>query len=405
MNSRLSFLAVTRKWVNCYQFGFRPTHSASNAVLDLVENITESWRDCRVLSALTLVLEGAYDNALHPHLVQERLKLNFLADLLQISISFLSFRPFFTTDGDHNSDISHIQKGVPQESSLSSLLFALYMNTFMQKLQKIPGVLARAYANDIPLSTSSRSAEVNALKLENYMHDADDWASERGMTIPKQKTELMHFSREQAPTAMPHVNWGDIVIRSTIASTYFGAWLDPKLNWEQHVKCVVQKPYYRLSSLRNVCHIFWGVTLETMRKFYVGGVLPVLDYAAICCANITERRLFKLSKIQRRAALMISGALPTSSCAVLNVEGSLLPFPLHFPKRVINALCPRQKSRNDNIAARWVEIRNIRNATSPLQPALLWLSIVESPALCELETIPPICPPWEIGDFCECFEA
>lgn len=46
------------------------------------------------------------------------------------------------------SDTFHIQKGV-----LSPLLFTLYMNIFLDKMQGIPGLVVRAYDDDILHST------------------------------------------------------------------------------------------------------------------------------------------------------------------------------------------------------------------------------------------------------------
>lgn len=110
INSRLSFLAVNRKGINDFQFGFRPFHSASDAVLDYVENVKQSWRDSRILSALALDLEGAYDNILHEPFVNELTRFNCPSDLLQILVHFLSSRTFYTTDRVHKSNIFYSKK-------------------------------------------------------------------------------------------------------------------------------------------------------------------------------------------------------------------------------------------------------------------------------------------------------
>lgn len=101
------------------------------------------------LSAIALDLEGTYDNILHESFVREFVRLNSPSDLLQILAGFLKRTTFFTTDGVHKSDTYHIQKGVPQGFSLSAFLFSLYMTMFLRKVQEVPVMVARAYADDI----------------------------------------------------------------------------------------------------------------------------------------------------------------------------------------------------------------------------------------------------------------
>lgn len=80
--------------------------------------------------------------------------------------------------------------------------------------------------------------------------------------------------------------------------------------------------------------MFWGLPPGTMRLYYIGAVLPVLCYAAICWSTVTQGELDGLPRIQRRALLLITGAMETTPTSALEVESQIAPFDLYIQNQL-----------------------------------------------------------------------
>lgn len=124
----------------------------------------------------TLGIEGAYDNISHGLLVDRLRQRVFDSSILAWISSFLSTRPLYTTDGVSTNRKHWLNKCAPQGSSLSPILFSLYIDNLLVKLNEQPGQRVKAHADDIPILTSSTSVTSEQLRK--------DWKTrERGETV------------------------------------------------------------------------------------------------------------------------------------------------------------------------------------------------------------------------------
>lgn len=103
--------------------------------------------------------------------------------------------------------------------------------------------------------------------------------------------------------------------------------------------------------------MYWALSEATMRKFYIGAEQPLIHYASLAWVGIAPGQLRKLSKLQLRAALMITGGMFSTSYAALEVESDLLPFSLHFRRGAKLETFQLRQINRINQVSRWLVLR------------------------------------------------
>lgn len=91
-----------------------------------------------------------------------------------------------------NNKKFRIRKGVPQGSTISPLLFDIFMDDLVNYLKDLPGkeridpineILC--YADDVAILFKGK------FKLDLIIKNLEDWSSRNGMTINKRKSGIM----------------------------------------------------------------------------------------------------------------------------------------------------------------------------------------------------------------------
>ena len=111
------------------QFGFRKNSSTSHAISNIYEKLTKNFDagiyNCCIFLDLTKAFDTVNDDVL-----QHKMKnfYGFQGLALKLIQSYLSSRKQYTKMENCMSDLTKIEYGVPQGSSLGPLLFLLYIN-------------------------------------------------------------------------------------------------------------------------------------------------------------------------------------------------------------------------------------------------------------------------------------
>lgn len=108
---------------------------------------------------------------------------------------FLSRRPFRIINGDRQSDRFWLEKGVPQGLWISPLLFSVYINTLLEKLNSVAGI--RAQAHDVMVLATSPSTIRSCAMLGEALKEWELWGQNNQMKFAHQKTELVHFGKPE----------------------------------------------------------------------------------------------------------------------------------------------------------------------------------------------------------------
>ena len=95
-------------------------------------------------------------------------------------------------DGEIMTNSVTIYTGVPQGSSVSSILFLVYINKLFKSHSNL-SVKMPSYMDDIAILASSKSSKENCLTLQNAAKKLIEWRSNHHIEFDMNKTELIHF--------------------------------------------------------------------------------------------------------------------------------------------------------------------------------------------------------------------
>jgi len=110
------------------QFGFRPQHSITAKLVNIITNITNNLNLRHKTATVLLDIEKAFDRVWHDGIIYKLIKMKVPHQIINMVKSFLKNRTFQVKIGDKCSATRSIQAGVPQGSCLSPFLFSFFIN-------------------------------------------------------------------------------------------------------------------------------------------------------------------------------------------------------------------------------------------------------------------------------------
>ena len=126
----------------------------------------------------------------------------------------------------------------------------------------------------------------------------------------KQAPELL-FSRKTSSKPNPSSNFSDNPVHQVQLQKHLGLLLDPKLSFDEHIQCILNKTRKIIGLVRKLQAIIPRAALLTIYKSFLR---PHFDYGdVIYDRTFNEPFQNKLESVQYNAALAITGAVRSSS--------------------------------------------------------------------------------------------
>ena len=124
--NQLSHLLEKENILFKHQFGFRKNYSTEQAILELTDNLKMKIDSNEAICSIFLDLSKAFDTVNHQILLQKLYRYGIRP--LQWFKSYLESRTQYVEVENVKSNPLSIQSGVPQGSTLSPLLFLIYIS-------------------------------------------------------------------------------------------------------------------------------------------------------------------------------------------------------------------------------------------------------------------------------------
>ena len=245
ISKRLFFIAESNNLFPDEHHGFRAGRRTTDGLVILKNSIKHGWNNSEITSTLSLDLSGAYDNVIVSILIQKMRALNIPEYLVSWTESLLTDRSTFLYANDKVSPIYQLSKGLPQGSPIAPILFLFFNSDLINILRKISKVCG--YADDIFLSTTSRSVETNIETLEKAAAVAIEWANKNEQEFSEEKSNLIHFSKNRIDAIM---QVGTKTIYPQLDIRLLGVIFDSKLSWNPHVSSIVKRCKSKLYLLK-----------------------------------------------------------------------------------------------------------------------------------------------------------
>ena len=145
------------------QYGFRRGHSTFMAIMDMVENINESWENNEYCLGIFVDFKKAFDTVDFSILFAKLQNLGIRGLPLQLIKSYFHNRHQFVSFRGVESVLRKILVGVPQGSILGPLFFLIYINDLARVSPLLRSIL---FADDTNLFIKSKNRD-NLYTLAN----------------------------------------------------------------------------------------------------------------------------------------------------------------------------------------------------------------------------------------------
>ena len=167
------------------QCGFLSKRCTTNHLVRLETVIGETFIRNEHLAAISFDLEKAYGTTWKYGIMRVLRDLKLKGRLPHFISGFLSDRKFKVSIGYTLSDMKNQEKGVPQVSDVSMILFSIKMNNITKCLT--PRVEGSLYVDDLQICYRSKYIHAIERKLQQCLDKLNKWATKNSFTFSKKK--------------------------------------------------------------------------------------------------------------------------------------------------------------------------------------------------------------------------
>jgi hypothetical protein len=276
-------------------------------LLKITSDIFEGFDDHRATILVALDQSAAFDCVDHTTLINRMRHTFGIEDkALDWIKSYLHERSTFVRWNKALSDLSQVETGVPQGSSLGPLLFTLYIAP-LSGLIRSYGVDHHQYADDTQVYIAVCKTELPNLVgvLERCVTGIHSWLLNNGLALNPTKSDVIQFvtgrGRERVPDVTSvAVSTATLQPSSTVKS--LGVTLDQQLTFDQHVADVCKASYFHIRAFRHVRNSMPDDVAKTVACGIVGARL---DYCNSLYAGMSVSNFNKLQRVQNTLARVV----------------------------------------------------------------------------------------------------
>ena len=153
------------------QYGFRPFHSTSHAMLDLLTSTYENINDSKQTALMLLDFKKAFDTVNHVILLRKLQHYGIKGAANKLFASFLINRFHFVSTSNVRSSYMPTTCGVRQGSVLGPLLFTSYVNDISNCTTCQP----RLFADDTCLVLSNQNLSQLNSEIDEEVTTVNNW--------------------------------------------------------------------------------------------------------------------------------------------------------------------------------------------------------------------------------------
>ena len=315
VTKRLNFYLEQNNIINKNQSGFRRARQTMDQIAQLVHEAEKAKRQNKILSAVMLDLEKAYDTLWREGTLDEIDKIGIGGNMYNYILNFLKDRTFQVRVGKELSDVHTQTNGVPQGAVISPTLFNIMINEIGKLEEKIEKVNIGQFADDVCIYQKADSAYSTKSKVKveeatkKPVEKVIEKLEEKGFKTNIKKTQWIIFNR----TKKKHdIKIKGQNVKAKTEAKYLGVTLDSKLTYTKHIKNLVSKGQAAVNILRNINGKNWGLKRQTRMLLYKNFIRSKISYGEEVYDAGSASALKELDTIQNKA-LKIVTSVPSSA--------------------------------------------------------------------------------------------
>ncbi len=335
---QLSYTAeINDKLLNFDQLRDRKQRSAMNAVLNLVHDAQMTKSRENTLICLLLDVKKVFDHVALKQLIKILIKLKISINLINWVKCFLQNRIIDLAFDDERQKLKKISTEISQDSSISLILFLIYIRYLFSKIRaKFENLQSLSYIDDVTLYIEERNIDKNVKMLKNAAKIAFTWAENNAVQFNDSKSELIHFESHKTTLNQMIILLNNTIIKSKTCVRWLEVWLNRKLNFKVHVQTKIVTVTRTLHSLFRLMNSEWKLNVKSGKQLYLTYVTSISDYDAEIWWNNQKSYLVKFRKLQNAALRKILSAFWTSSIDAMQIEVEISSMKMQLDQKCKN---------------------------------------------------------------------
>ncbi|CAA7267347.1 unnamed protein product [Cyclocybe aegerita] len=343
MINRIQFDAVKHDIFHPNQLGSIRQRSTEDAGLILTHLMRAGWVKGLQTSALAFDITQFFPSINHEMFMAVLRKQGFSPVLVEFFASYLVGRSTVYCWNTFQSNSRSADVGVRQGSALSPVIYGLFiapvMKLFYIKAAPLNTMLL-SFVDDGTIPAQSKQLDDNNVGLRKAYKIIYLLFVAFALVLEHNKTELFHFScrRDAYNPSLdlgyaPHT--GVTPLKPKTYWRYLGFYFDRGLTFHEHVRYYATKVFTTVQAMRMLRNSTRGLSPKQRRLLYWSCVVPIATYGYHLWYFDGARNkgaMNQLKRMQRKAALWITGAFRTSPTGSLEALAGLIPVHLMLKK-------------------------------------------------------------------------
>ena len=298
VHTRMTSFISRYKIIKTNQFGFQKNKNTSDAILEFLENVYESFDNNNYYLSIYLDFSKAFDTISHNILLDKLDFVGFRGPIHSWIRSFLSNRSQYVEVGGSNSCSLPVTIGVPQGSTLGPLLFLLYINDMENTLTNMKII---HFADDSTLHINFPKSFNISPVINDELCSINSWLQANKLILNVDKTKYMIFSIKDKPPDID-ILIGNNPIGRTDVHKFLGVYIDEKITFDHHISKLCSKISRGIGIIRRVKPL---VPNDVLRQLYYSFVHSHYTYAITSYQSAYLNQTQKLINLINKALKIV----------------------------------------------------------------------------------------------------
>ena len=276
------------------QHGFREKRSTLTNLLIYMEALTDAMDQQIPVDINYLDCRKAFDTVPHERLLRKLEANGIRGKILEWIRAFLSGREQYVEIRGNKSNNLSVTSGVPQGSVLGPVLFLVYINDLVDKLE-CPVLL---FADDAKIYKEIVSVE-SYQAMQRDLERLEEWSNKWLLKFNPEKCTTMHIGHRN-PKYVYQIDNNEL--RDSSLEKDLGVNVSDDLKPAKHISIVAAKGNRMVGLIKRN---FGDLDIESCKTLYCSLVRPHLEYAVQSWAPYYKKDINELEKVQRRMTRLV----------------------------------------------------------------------------------------------------
>ncbi|GBN92198.1 putative RNA-directed DNA polymerase from transposon BS [Araneus ventricosus] len=316
---RITHHLLTEKKIPPSVNGFLPLRDNQLAVYKIHTAIYEAHSHKKYFIGISLDIKSAYDTVYIDGLIFKCLQLGITGNITKILHNFLQNRTLQVRWRNSLSGTKPVQKGLPQGSVVSPILFVCFLADFSETLDV--GVEYSIFADDIFIFCAHTSLDHISKKLQNTMENVYKWCNYWKLNISPEKCSIADLSKKKLPS-IPRITYAGFPLPWKQTIKYLGINFS-KINQNGIIlKTIRSKALRKINALKSIAYKNYGPRTKDLINIVNNSICSLFYYSCSITNKFSETQYKACNTIQTMA-LRVALGLPkwTPNIVLMKIAG------------------------------------------------------------------------------------